>query len=606
MAYTKKIEQNSTDSHQTNPGYVLTFTRWSNRDTVNYKENNLKTRKPLVVVNDAISISVQNNKSSPTPTFSCTLRQGDINYLTAIAPGDYVMVNMLDWQEDAMKIRERAINGKSINRKDDGFKGVFKVSDVNMVLLTSPNGPKQFYVQISARGFDEYNNLLYFNPAMSQEKALKGVSPLFLNAFSDFEDLLQEPNTNNVQKLAKEVIKRTTGEGLANILKEGTKLNQIPAYKIPLQMGSLLNLKQAKSMIDLNKHYLGIWQPNNTGFSSFFKPDDGNAKDDAKGRFFNTGMELQGSRAFVFDNFQNIKVWSLLKDYSNPVLNEAYTCYRLAPDNHVYPSIIVRQKPFSTNHYKKFVDNINKDSDSSGIASNKVSNHTKFLDLPRWKVDAKLIKSLNIGRSDSGRINFVQVFSRSMSINQNFDQALQIEVGNFVEDKKDIIRNGRKPYIVTCNYDYPGADQEFRAKEWAMLVADWLLNGHLKLNGNVKTVGIQDPICVGDNLELDGNVYHIESTSHILQITANGKISFETDLTLSMGVDLKSNSEVPVYGEMDYTDSYTRRKDDYKNEKLTPGFSDTQDLPSRDRGEEKTETKEATFTNPSSVKKGNK
>tara|TARA_R100000951_G_scaffold101420_1_gene92919 strand:- start:14621 stop:16450 length:1830 start_codon:yes stop_codon:yes gene_type:complete len=594
MAFTKSIEKNSTDSHQTSPAYVLTFTRWRNRDTVNYNlESSTSTRTPLVVVNDATSLIVNYSKSSPTPTFSCMLRQGDLNYMTAIAPGDYVVVNMVNWKSKAMEIRERALNQKPINKVDDGFKGLFKIQDVNMILGVGPDGGKQYYVQVTARGFDEFNNILYFNPAIASEDNRL----LFLNNFKNFTDLIKKKETNNVQNLCKEVIKRAIGVGIKQVAPKDTSLNQIPAYRIPEQIGNLLGRK-AQFISEVNNYYTGIWDPGPvatgtknpneySGFASFFK-------DDAEFNFFRTGKELPGARAIAVGDFQSVNVWSLLTDYSNPVINESYTCYRVSKDGKsVFPTVVIRQKPFTTRHYENF-------------AKGFTTPHTKFLDLPRWKISPDLITNLNIGRSDSGRINFCQIFTRSQSNDPKFDAAKQIEVGNFAEDTDDVIRNGRKPFIATCNYDYAGTDTEHRAQKWAKLVADWVFNGHLKMNGTIESVGIVDPICVGDNLELDNIVYHIETISHNMSIDAAGFNSFRTGLSLSMGVSESSTKDIPVYAEMDHTDTKTRREDDQKNERLLPGFSDTQDLPSRVGGEEVTETRQATFTNPISSNKGKK
>jgi hypothetical protein len=609
MAFTRRIGYDIEDSHQSSPAYVLTFTRYSNRDLVNYKgEKSLATRNPFVVVNDAINVTVSNSKSSPVSTFSCTLKQGDINYLTAVAPGDYVIVNMVNWETKAMQIRERALGQKPINRADDGFKGLFKILNVNMVLNVSDDGMKQYQVQITGRGFDEFNNVLYFNPAMP--KAVddsKGL--LFLNAFDNWEDLLKDKEKNNVQFLLKEIIKRTIGQGL-KVIDKDTKLNQVLSYQIPVQVANLLGINNGKHIADINKYYFGIWNPSfksNTGlpsyngFTSFFQSE--NAANDGINAFYNTGdgNKLQGSRQIAFQDFQQVKVWSLIQDYSNPVLNESYTCYRLGLDNKVYPTLVVRQKPFSNRSYENFVVN-----NSNGGTSSDIANNTKFLDLPRWKISPDLIKSINLGRSDSGRINFVQVFSRSQSIDPKFNAAAQIEQGNFFEDKNDVRRNGRKPFIVTCNYDYPGADSELRARQWTLLVADWVLNGHLKMNGSMQTVGIEEPICIGDNLEFDGIVYHIESVSHSIGINNNGIKFFRTNFSLSMGISDKSSDEIPVYSEMDHTDAYTRRLDDSKKEKVLPGFSDTQDLPSRTEGEEINETKQKSFTNPNVSNKGKK
>jgi hypothetical protein len=605
MAYTKEVNQNSADSHQTAPAYVLTVTRWSNRDSYNYDFNALQTRRPLVIVNDAIAINVQTAKGNPNHTMSCVLKQGDLNYLTAIHPGDYILVNMVNSHEKAIEIRERALQSKPINRYNDGFKGLFKISDVRMQLATLPNGAKAYTVNVQARAFDEFNNNLYFNPAFNK----KNDNLNFLtNNFRNFKDVVLSRDKNNVQNLTKEVIKRTLGVGLKVLDRnpEDIKLNQQPIFKVPGQVVSLLNKNNnsnAKSdqkdpyISKVNNYYMGIWDSSLTkaqgtaeGFNSTFdewKKEGSN--------WFKTTKPLSGTRQISFENFMNVKVWGLIKDYSNPVINECYTCFRVGKDNYVYPSLIVRQKPFNNRKYRK-----NKDR----------TDHTQFLDLPRWKISPDLIYNLNIGRSDTARINFVQVFTRSISVNPNLNAAAQILAPNFVQDIEDIRRHGRKPYIVNCNYDYPLTKEDFQQqnRRWANLVADWVLNGHLKMNGTIVSAGIVDPICIGDNLELDGTVYHIESVNHTMQMNQQGGMSFKTTTSLSMGISERSSETVPVWSEMDYTDTLTRRKDDYNNEKILPGFSDTQDLPgsSRSKGEEVKETREATFTNPGSSNKGNK
>jgi hypothetical protein len=572
MAFTQNI---NIESDQTSPGYVLTFIRYSNRDTVNYQLSSEITRKPFVVVNDAVSVGVHYSKSDPVPTLSCSLKQGDINYLTAVHPGDYVFVNMVNWENKAMEIRQKALAGQPINGKNDGFKGLFKILDVNMALAVGSNGEKNYYVNVTARGFDEFNNVLYFNPALAE---LTDIA--FLNNFKNWSDKVQTKGSDNVEELVKEAIKRSIGEESVGAVKGD--LNQVPAYVVPKLVPSLLGLS-TRTISGINKYYLGIWPAANS-YNGFFKLD--------KGDFYKTNMELAGSKKVSFESFQNVKVWSLLQDFSNHQLNESYTCYRLAPDNRVYPSIVVRQKPFNTNHFENFAG-------KEGI--NKSINHTKFLNLPRWKISPDIITSLNIGRSDHGRINFVVVNSKTTSVDPKIQDAAQIVLKNYVADKKDIERNGRKPYIVNCYYDYPGASAEVRSKEWAVLIADWVFNGHLKMNGTIQSMGIQEPICVGDNLELDNVVYHIESITHNIGIDANGSKYFRTNLTLSYGVDLNSNTSIPVYAEMDNTDSFARRKDDFKKEKLLPGFSDSQDWPGRKDGEEIRETKQASFTNPKPI-----
>lgn len=600
MAYKEYIGQNLTknkkddenqDSHQTSPGYVLTFVRLQNRDTENYEMDSLETREPLVVVSDAVSINISYSKSNPSPTLSCVLKQGDVNYITAVAPGDYVLANMLNWEKDAMEVRKKAIKKEPINTESDGFKGLFKVLDVNMTLITNNAGTKQYYTQITARAFDEFNSILYFNPALPEALSNSG-GYLSLNALNNFHEVIRKrEKDSNVQNLIKEVIKRTVGQGIGDILKKSdTKLNQIPAYKIPNTVGNLLGLKNVNYIADINKYYLGIWPSSSTGYASFFKETSKNKEKEYDVSFFETGDVLQGSRTFAFEDFQYVKTWSLLVDYSNPTLNESYTCFRKAPNGNIYPSVIVRQKPFTTNHFESFVE--------KNPPKVSPSKNTKFLSLPRWEISPYLITSFNLGRSDNGRINFVMLSTKTQSIEGNLNDSLQIALGNYVEDKRDIIRNGRKPYIANCNFDSANSSIPAKAREWALLVADWLFNGHLKMNGTMETIGIQDPICVGDNLEFDGIVYHIETISHKMDITSEGTKIFRTTLSLSYGMSANSTSQIPIYAQMDHPTVQGERNKDYQNNKILPGYSDSQDLPERTLGEEVGSTVDVSFTNP--------
>jgi len=159
--YIKEINPNTSDSHQVSPAYMLTVLRFSNRDTHNYEGNNLETRRPLVIYNDAISVAVTNSKKGVTSSLVATLLAGDLNYATAINPGDYVICNMVDWNDKVSvvdnrgnevnpnSLRARVAANKPINAYNDGFKGLFRVQKVDKVLKTDPNsGRKMFYFEM--------------------------------------------------------------------------------------------------------------------------------------------------------------------------------------------------------------------------------------------------------------------------------------------------------------------------------------------------------------------------------------------------------------------------------------------------------------------------
>ena len=95
-AFVKEIKMNSYDSHQTSPGMMLTCLRWGVRDTVNYPGDPLGTRDPMIVYNDMITCTVANTKVGLTPQLNVELKAGDINYATALHPGDFVILNMVN------------------------------------------------------------------------------------------------------------------------------------------------------------------------------------------------------------------------------------------------------------------------------------------------------------------------------------------------------------------------------------------------------------------------------------------------------------------------------------------------------------------------------
>jgi hypothetical protein len=230
--------------------------------------------------------------------------------------------------------------------------------------------------------------------------------------------------------------------------------------------------------------------------------------------------------------------------------------------------------------------------------------YTKFLDLPRWKLSPEIVLNLSLSKSEATRTNFVQVYTRNLANLAALNLAEQISTNNFKYDDADIQRHGLKPYIITIPFDFPTkegdapAAHQHYALEWTHLIADWVMEAHLKESGSFQCVGIEDPICVGDNLEFDGIIYHIESITHSMQINKNGMKVFRTNLAVSYGVDPRSSSSNTYYPEMEHTDRYSKGLEDFNNNQILPGFSDTQDIVGRKNGEETKETKQTFFQTP--------
>jgi hypothetical protein len=107
-AFTKIIDPigsgNDEDNsiHQVSPAWVLTFVRWENRDTLRTSGTPATAvRDPLVVENDCVSVTTTTKKGILTPSMSAILVMTDVNYETDVAPGDFVIVNILNWDVES-------------------------------------------------------------------------------------------------------------------------------------------------------------------------------------------------------------------------------------------------------------------------------------------------------------------------------------------------------------------------------------------------------------------------------------------------------------------------------------------------------------------------
>lgn len=573
-AFTKKIdpvgsgagEDNSV--HQVSPAWVLTFVRWENRDTQRILTTpSTAVRDPLVVENDCLSVTVTSAKGTLTPSMSATLVMTDTNYETSIAPGDFVFVNMLNWDKDARDVANRARAKQAINGPHDGFKGVFKVQGVRRVLTTDPNtGTKIVLFKIDGFAFTEFNNTIYFNPYLIDPNQDPKNQLLFASFIgNNWQALVNDKGLTNVQDIIAVLIQSFIGTGITDqgrLEKNGTVKSPNVHFFIPELVGSLLGVRGAKAAKDVFNYLFGVQRYAAGSASSLASGMNPSGLYEKFDRFFYTPVACDGSSLLKPEYWNQVKTWSILNQYTNSPLNELYTCFRISPNGNVMPTVVFRQIPFTNEDYA-----------GDGAV-------TKFLNLPRWKINPALIMEQDIGRDESARVNFVQYFGRSTLGAQGADIAQQIAQINFVYDVNDVQRSGLRPYIVTTQFDDPtSVNKDYRSPRWARIVGDAVIGGHLKLNGTILAAGIIDPIAVGDNLEFDGIVYHIEQVAHTASISMqDGRRVFRTSISLSSGVSISSSDKGTRYAEMTYTNADDLRKNDYANNKILPGVSESQDV----------------------------
>lgn len=566
--------------HETSPSWVLTFVSWIYRDTLrinlsqgatqdSYNLDALKAvNKPLVVINDCLSVTTTYNKGSYTPNMEATLVQTDINYLTAIAPGDFVLVNMLNWESDAEKIAFRAEQGSAINGINDGFKGVFKVQSVRKVVNTAPNGVKTVVFKITGFAFTEFNNMIYFDPSVTlQEPDIIFSKHLAENWFA----LINENKAVPIQKLVRVLTETFIGQGVSsNPEAKFIHDSQNNAFFMPASIGNLLGIPGVTAAKDIYNFILGIQQYGNNNANSIHSGFNPPKLQNTRGRFWEmpTGLECPGVSLLKAEYWNQVKTWDILNQYVNRPINEMFTCFRVDPQKDiVMPTVVMRQTPFSTEDF------------ASANAEIKI---TRFLTLPRWRIDPALILAEDLGREEAARINYVQVFGKVLQgTDQGTDFTNETIRKNYVFEKNDIQRSGLRPTVVSSAFDiYPeGGASSYNSVTWAKILGDAMIGAHLRLNGNIICAGIVDPIAIGDNLEYDNIVYHIEQISHNCSIDrAGGTKSFRTTISLSQGVSLTSSSQYgTIYGQMRNPNAYAERIKDYKNNQILPGVAESQE-----------------------------
>jgi len=583
MAYTKQIPQNPTGVYQTSPSYVLSFIRWFNRDTINYDDTEPQVSHPLVVVNDAVSIQVSESKSRLTGVLNIILKAGDINYATTLSPGDYVLVNLVNSEEKAIDIAQRAEGLRPINNYGDGFKGVYKIQKVRRQVIVDPNsGIKRYQFVVHAFSYTELNTTIYYNP--TAVASFKKSKLLFIAQFADFWSEVSGSNKNlsNVQKVLVELTKALLGVGLNKYADLTISATQNAQFIAPRFLGRLLGVEGSNlSIVDIYHFIYGVWkgvfsQTTHLTPGQGFNPNIENVKGNKT--FFQTkggaSSRLKGYRLLSAEDFNQKQLWSILLSYSNGAINESYTSTRVGLDNKVYPTLIFRQKPFNSKHFES-PNKINNVSSKKKIDYY----HTKFFELPRWKIDPSLIYNIDLGKDEVSRVNFLQLYGRSIAINDNINQALQAE--NIFFDQEDIQRHGMHPAIITSGFDFPVEDDlKKQSKDWAYLLFDMLNAGQLRESGTISCVGIEEPIAVGDNLNFDNSIYHIETVTHNMIIDhTTGKKQFRTHLVLSFGTSLDSDKTTAVYPQMQFSDTLKERIRDRRHEEILPGYSDTEDIP---------------------------
>ncbi len=557
MAAEYLITQNSTDSHQMNPYWIVAFIPIKNRvsfDPIKMKSTQAALQDPsgaediIIADGDTQSVSVSSSKENHVSGCTISLIHDAIDYRQVVAGGDWVAVWMFDNQTDYTRIRKALVDGtfknglgdEGLNGVQDGFKFIGRVSSCRQKKTRQADGRMSVTYTVAANGFTELDSTQYFNPLLSK------AHPESVQYLSDFgievDKLLGTNGLVNAQQTIPTIINACLGysprqaasklinwsgpptgdssfDQIRDSIQNETSPNRV--YQIPSVVLGLLGMKSLPSIknsqptySDMLRVYIGVhtYLGGSNDDLSGFVPQISTAANGV----FSSADPLQSVAIPQAINFNMQSAWSISKMFLNEPVNEMYTCLRVDPSGHVMPTIMIRQLPLS---------------------------------LPRWVVDDSMIYDVDTGRSDASRINYLHISGQDQyAQNPNQGDELALLVAPPIVDTADIFRSGLRMFearlSASLNLVVQGQDTQ-AASFFSNLLADTMINGQLKYQGQVTLNGVQVPITEGDNCVIEGIIYHIERVSHQCGYTdpSRGIKSFVTTLDLTNGVSIDSDDD---------------------------------------------------------------
>lgn len=540
----------------------------------------LRNPLPLVISDDCLQLSVQNSKSSHTSSMSAVMKQTEMNYLREILPGDWAMGWIVNNKADFDRLLGQLKDGKACNKFNDGLKFVGRVTAIGKnQSVDRGSGTKTSSYHLSCTGFHELDTMLFYDFALAtgEEGVLLGswlgrlgleINTLFgesadhgvqdRNMTQIMTTILElivgkGPNTETRSQATLGITSSATGE---RISAQPSLDNSAPfSYLVPTKVAATLGVgwglgAKVVGYSDIMWLQMGVQNYLNRGNDyNVFIPE---IRPGCTGSHQLTPVLMLGTFPALMPEFTNKPLWDVLGQFLNPTINEMYTGLRVNTNGDVMPTLVVRQMPFTTEAFDvKQVPVTATGGMGEGRRTDGTIPFTKFLSLPRWQIPSILISDVSIGRNDGTHFNFIHVYGNSSMVGGGFSIQQQIQENPPIRDDLDIMRSGLRSYMTTV--ECWTSDQVGDVpKTWMALIADRLMGSQFTFNGTVKCLGIQSPICQGDNMEFDGVVYHIQDVSHQASIDMMGNKTWTTSLELVNGLRAttgrqESGTAFPLY-----------------------------------------------------------
>lgn len=619
---TKELSsQENEDNFTTSAHWIIAIVRIAKKSNLSYSRSKkgsssdilitdaiAEASNILIITGDCIDLNISGHKENHIKQLSAVLKQSEVNYLSEIAPGDWILSWIVNNETESKRIIDKIKNQEACNAFTDGFKFLGRVHNIRKLLSRDGAGGLTINYNLQAFGFKELDTKMFFEPELKQSANFQSASQIwFARIGLDVSKFWEENETTGVslgasdnvhllipaffeillgigfpqEATPKEMLesglsfsKGSTVSRLDNNDSGQTESKAPPfAYMVPKTVGVLLGRtskedKSFHSYADLVDLLFGVQDYSDSTNSSdpnvLFNPKISENSPMKKSNHKYTGVPLKGAFPVVFPEFSNVPLWSVMTQFLNEPVNEIYTALKVNRAGFVVPTVVLRQKPFTTELFPQYepettektfnVPTLNdiKDDRQRNLTNRNI---TRFLSLPRWVLNSATAYSINIGKSDVTRFNFIHIYGQSQMIKDNRRFSEQLFLNPPISDDIDIARSGLHPYMTTVACGL-GGQIDTRPGEWMELVADWTIGSQFTLNGSITIKGISAPICEGDNIQFEDGVYHIESVTHsCTQDTSSGNRHFYTTLEVTNGMRIDPKSDQSIYLGFDDNDA---------------------------------------------------
>lgn len=547
-------------------------------------------RDRIDIIDDIRTVQVTSNKRSHLTTMGASLLP-TCDWENQLLPGDYVFVWMAQDKETIQAVKSKLTKGEPACRWDDGLKFFGRVSVCRKKRVTSPDGLKTVSYSLTAAGFTELDGSLYYEPYMATN--YQGALSSWLHTFGIEVNKLIESSRKSANggiethTIVPELFnalysaKVPADLGLDVPVNLTSGLDSRTSFVIPPSVAAVFGVgtgSTATRWSDVMELVVGVqkWTDN------IWTPDG--VKKGQKHHY--TGIPLMGTFVPQVAAFTGQKTaWSLIEGFVNRAVNEMFVSLRRNADGLVVPTLTIRQLPYSTDwmgdsftptdplskEQRDLADEANAEFEKVGGRETRAGKRilkkyetryansefnpataiarptsqmygvTRFTELPRWVLPDILIKEVDIGRSDAGRINFVHVYGEAGQQESTTKQFARMQP---VRDDLDIARSGLRPLTTTVSCS-PKDVKLGGPEAWMNLLADIQIGAHLALSGVVNLHGLVDPIACGDNIQFDGIIAHLEAVNHVFSVNIAGTPSFLTSLEFSQGINARRSGNPP-------------------------------------------------------------